>query len=67
MPDSRTDVDGRDRSRVAREQPYALSDFADKHGISVEQALALIERHGNDREAQDRAAERLSSESNLGE
>lgn len=59
MVDSKTDVDGRDRSRVAGEQDYEVGHFASRHGISREQARELIERHGNDRDALEAAAARL--------
>jgi len=61
MSDNKSSQDGRDRSRVAGDQPYEVQYFAEKHGISVEKARELIERHGNDREALDKAAERLTA------
>ena len=60
MSDDKTDVGGRDRSRVAAGQDYELDHFAQRHGISREQALALIERIGKDREKLDAAAAELS-------
>ena len=60
MSDDKTDVGGRDRSRVAAGQDYELDHFAQRHGISREQARALIERIGNDREKLDAAAAELS-------
>ena len=61
MADNKSSQDGRDRSRVAGDQPYEVQYFAEKHGISIEKARELIERHGNDREALDKAAERLTA------
>ncbi|MFL5295599.1 MAG: DUF3606 domain-containing protein [Phenylobacterium sp.] len=49
----------RDRSRVSGSEPYEVRYFADKHGISVQQAEDLIRTHGNDRAKLDRAAEQL--------
>ena len=45
---------------MAGGQAYEVRHFADKHGISEEQAQELIDKHGNSREALDRAAEQLS-------
>jgi len=61
MADGKSTQDGSNRNRVSGDQGYELSYLAEKRGISVEQALQLIEEHGNDREALDRAAERLSA------
>ncbi|MGN6499076.1 MAG: DUF3606 domain-containing protein [Tsuneonella sp.] len=60
MPDDPNLQGAQDRSRVAGEQDYEVRYFADKHGISVEQAQQLIERHGNSRAELDAAAERLN-------
>lgn len=59
MADDRTSVDARDRSRVAGEEAYEVDYFARKHGISRDQAKALIDRIGNNRDALDKAAQRL--------
>ena len=64
MADDKSNVGGQDRSRVSAEQGYELDYFAQKHGISREQARDLIERIGNDREKLDAAAERLGSRRN---
>jgi hypothetical protein len=61
MSDDKTKVGGQDRSRVAGNEPYEVSYFAQKHGISAEQARELIGKHGNDRETLDREAEKLKS------
>lgn len=60
MADDKSNVGERDRSRVAAGQDYELDDFAQKHGISRDQARSLIERFGNDREKLDAAAAELS-------
>ncbi len=59
MADDKSNVGEPDRSRVSGSEPYEVSYFAQKHGISAEQARELIEKHGNDRETLDRAAEKL--------
>ena len=48
-----------DRSRVSGSETYEVRYFADKHGISMDQAQALIRAHGNDRETLDRAAQEM--------
>ena len=59
MADDKSNVGEPDRSRVSGSEAYEVSYFAQKHGISAEQARELIERHGNDRETLDREAEKL--------
>jgi len=61
MADDKTKQDGRDRSRVSADESYELDYFAEKHGLSRQEARELIERHGNSREALDAAASRLKS------
>lgn len=60
MADDKSSQDGRDRSRVSGSEPYEVQYFAEKHGISMDQARQLIERHGNDRAELDRAAQGLT-------
>jgi hypothetical protein len=50
---------GVDRRVVAGSQGYEVGYFARKHGITAEQARALIEEIGNDREKLNAAAEKL--------
>ncbi len=50
---------GRDRARVAGGEEYEVRYFAEKHGITVEQAEQLIREHGNSREVLDGAAAKL--------
>jgi len=52
---------GRDRDLVAGDEEYEVRYFADKHGISIEQAEKLIEQHGNSREKLDEAAKGLKA------
>ncbi len=59
MADNKQDVGEPDRSRVSGSEPYEVNYFAQKRGITTEQARELIDRHGNDREMLDRAAEGL--------
>ena len=61
MADDKSHVGEPDRSRVSGNEPYEVSYFAQKHGISSQQARELIEKHGNDRETLDRAAEKLKA------
>lgn len=59
MSDDKTNRGGGDRARVAGEEEYEVRYFAEKHGISVEQAQKLIDEHGNNRAALDDAAQSL--------
>lgn len=59
MPDDTNNRGGQDRARVSGEEEYEVRYFADKHGISVQQAEDLIRKHGNDRATLDRAAQDL--------
>lgn len=59
MSDDTSNRGAQDRSRVAGDQEHEVRYFAEKHGISVEQAERLIAQHGNSREALDQAAKQL--------
>jgi hypothetical protein len=59
MADDKSNVGAADRPTVAKGEVYEVTDFAQKHGITAEQARGLIDRHGNNREELDRAAARL--------
>jgi hypothetical protein len=59
MADDKRDTGGADRRTVAGGEDYEGNYFAGKHGISAEQARALIGRMGNDREALRAAAHKL--------
>jgi len=59
MADDTSNRGAGDRSRVAGGQEHEVRYFADKHGISIEQAQQLIQQHGNDRETLDRAAQQM--------
>ena len=60
MSDDTNDRGAQDRSRVAGDQEYEVRYFADKHGISIEQAQQLIDRHGNSRDKLDEAARQMN-------
>ncbi|VWX49891.1 DUF3606 domain-containing protein [Novosphingobium sp. 9U] len=60
MVDDKTKPDGRDRSRVAADEPYEVEYFASKHGLSQHQARTLIQTVGNDRAKLDAAAQKVS-------
>lgn len=59
MADDKNQRGGPDRARVAGGEAYEVSYFAQKHGISTEQAEELIRRVGNNRDELDAAAARL--------
>ena len=50
-----------DRRRVAGNQPYEVTYFARKHGISLDQVQRLIEQIRNDRRKLDQVARKLST------
>jgi hypothetical protein len=60
MPDDKSKVGKPDRNRVSADQDYEVSQLAEKHGLTQQQARDLIARIGNDREQLDRAARELS-------
>jgi hypothetical protein len=59
MADDKSKTDGRDRSRVSGSEQYEVEYFAEKHGLSAEQARDLIADIGNDREKLDEAAGKI--------
>lgn len=60
MADDKSNVGAQDRARVAGDEDYEVGYFAQKHGITRDQARELINRIGNDRTKLDSAAEKLS-------
>lgn len=56
MADDKSKTGGPDRSRIAGGEEYEVRHFAEKHGISVQDAKALIEAHSNNRDNLDKAA-----------
>jgi hypothetical protein len=63
MPDDRKNRGRQDRARVASEQQYEVEYFAQKHGISVEDAQKIIEAAGPSREDADERARRMKAPS----
>ena len=61
MADDTQKRGAQDRNRVAGGEEYEVRYFAEKHGISTEQAQQLIDRHGNRREILDEEARKLTS------
>ena len=59
MADDRLNRGEPDRSRVSGSEGYEVRYFAERHGITPEQARELIAAHGNQRDVLDAAAERL--------
>jgi hypothetical protein len=55
MADNKQNVGEPDRSRLSGSEDYEVRYFADKHGISMDQAHALIRQHGSNRESLDQA------------
>lgn len=61
MADDKSNAGARDRARVAGEERYELDYFANKHGLTKQEAQSLIDRHGNSRATLDKAAADLKS------
>ena len=61
MADDKSKMGGPDRSRIAGGEEYEVRHFAEKHGISMQDAKALIEAHGNNRAKLDEAARQIST------
>jgi Protein of unknown function (DUF3606) len=59
MTDDKTKKDERDRSRVAADEGYEIEYLAETTGITRTQAIALIQKHGNDRATLLREARKL--------
>jgi hypothetical protein len=59
MADDKSHIGEPDRGRVSGSEGYEVRYFAEKHGISMDQARDLINRVGNNREELDRAADKL--------
>lgn len=59
MSDDKNNVGQQDRARVSGSEGYEVDYFAQKHGITAEQARDLIEKVGNDRVKLDAAAEKI--------
>ncbi|MBB4272776.1 DUF3606 domain-containing protein [Rhizobium mongolense] len=59
MADDKSKRGAADRNKVAGGEPYEVSYFAKKHGISREQADKIVKKHGPDRDAANKAASKL--------
>jgi hypothetical protein len=59
MADDKSKADNRDRSRIVAGQDFEVEYFAERYGISTEQARELITKHGNNREKLEREVARL--------
>jgi hypothetical protein len=59
MSDNKAKRGKADRAKVAAGEGYEVAYFARKHGITQQQALDLIKKHGNDRKKLDAAAAKL--------
>lgn len=58
MADDKSNTGPQNRSRVAAGQQYEASYFADKHGITIEEARDIIKKAGPSRADADAAANR---------
>lgn len=56
MADDKSKRGATDRARVSGSETYEVDYFAEKHGLTREEAQKLIDRVGNDRDALDAAA-----------
>jgi len=61
MADDKSQRGGADRRTVAGGEAYEVDYFAEKHGLTRDQAQALIDRVGNDREKLDAEAEKITN------
>lgn len=59
MADDKTKKDERERSRVAADEGYEIEYIAETTGITRTQAIALIQKYGNDRATLVREARKL--------
>jgi hypothetical protein len=61
MADNKNKRGGPDRKRIAGDQPYEVSYFARKHGVTLDQARDIIKRTGANREKANAEAEKAKS------
>jgi len=59
MADNKQNIGEPDRGRVSGSEGYEVGYFARKHDLTLDQARTLIAKHGNQREALDRAAQQI--------
>lgn len=60
MADDKSQIGGPDRNRIAADEPYEVSYFASKHGISTDEARQILSEVGPSREKADAAARKLT-------
>jgi hypothetical protein len=56
MSDNKQMQDGRDRAKVNSEEPYEVSYFAQKHGLSASKAREILDKAGPSRRVADEMA-----------
>ncbi len=56
MTDDKRKTGAADRQTVSAEEPYEVVDFAEEHGLSMQQVRDLIAKVGNRREDLEKAA-----------
>ena len=61
MPDDPNKQDNRDRNKVAGGQDFEVDYFAKANGLSINQALDLLEKFGDDRETLELEAKKLKA------
>ena len=61
MPDDPNQQDNRDRNKVAGGQDFEVDYFAKANGLSINQALDLLEKFGDDRETLELEAKKLKA------
>lgn len=59
MVDDKTKRDFQDRDRVSSDDEYEVRHFAEQNGLTIEQTMMLIRKHGDSREMLTRAARQL--------
>ena len=63
MADDKTKRDNRDRSRINASEPYEVEYFHRKHPhLTHDEAVAIIQDEGGNRERADAVAERLKGQ-----
>jgi hypothetical protein len=63
MADDKSKVGKPDRDRVSGSEKYEVTDFAQKFGITSEEARQLIDKHGNRRSDLEKAAKAMGRSS----
>ena len=60
MANDKTFLGGRDRAEVAAREDYEVQAFASRHGMTPDEVREMIHRIGNDRDALQREAAKLT-------